>query len=286
MTRDRGYSLIELIMVMVLIGALVAVAAVFIVQPFRAGTDIGTRAALVDQADLALDRITREVRTALPNSVRVTDDGTRFAVELVGTRTGGRYRRLSAAGGGGDTLNRAQAADTFDVLGGLPAIADVVTGAAGTDCANGDRDCISIYNTGQAGLDAYDGDNLAALTGKTDNAGTDQLAYDTGGAGPAFAAHSPRQRFFVVDDVVSYVCDLGDNSLWRYATYGLDTDQPLADGEFGVTPALVADAVSACGFSYQPGTASRQGLLTLRLELTRGGETITLHAQAHVVNAP
>lgn len=286
MTRQRGYSLIELIMVMVLIGALVAVAGVFIVEPFRAGSDITRRAALVDQADLALDRITREVRTALPNSVRVRDDGTRFAVELAGTRTGGRYRRLPAAGGGGDTLNRAQAADTFDVLGGLAAIADVATGAAGTDCANGDRDCISIYNTGQAGFNVYDQDNIAAITAKTDNAGTDQLAYDSGAAGPAFAAHSPRQRFFVVDDVVSYVCDLGDGRLLRYAGYGLGGAQPLADGDFGVAPALLADAVSACDFTYQPGTASRQGLLTMRLELTRGGETVTLHAQAHVVNAP
>lgn len=286
MTRRTGYSLIELITVMVLIGALVAVASVFIVEPFRAGSDIARRAALVDQADLALGRIAREARTALPNSVRVTDDGTRFAVELVGTRTGGRYRRLPAAGGGGDTLNRAQAADTFDVLGGLPAIAAVVTGAAGTDCAAGGRDCISIYNTGQSGFDVYAQDNVAAITAKTDNAGSDQLAYDSGGGGPAFAAHSPRQRLFVVDDVVSFVCDLGDNRLLRYASYGLRPAQPLADGDFGVAPALVADAVSACGFSYQAGTASRQGLLTMRLELTRGGETITLHGQAHVVNAP
>lgn len=282
----RGYSLIELITVMALLGALVAVAGVFIVQPFRASTDIGRRAALVDQADLALARIAREVRTALPNSVRVSDDGTRFAVELVSTRTGGRYRRLPATGGGGDTLNRAQAADSFDALGGLPAIADVVTGAPGTDCAGGGRDCISIYNTGQAGFDVYDGDNLAAVTATTDNAGTDQLAHDSGGAGPAFAAHSPRQRFFVVDDVVSYVCDLGANRLLRYAGYGLRPAQPLADGDFGVAPALVADAVSACTFDYQAGTSSRQGLLTMRIELSRGGETVALLGQAHVVNAP
>ncbi|MDZ7748268.1 MAG: hypothetical protein U5K43_05060 [Halofilum sp. (in: g-proteobacteria)] len=137
------------------------------------------------------------------------------------TRTGGRYRRLRGTGGVGDTLNRAQSSDSFDALGGLPSIASVVTGGPGTDCAEGNYDCISIYNTGQSGFDVYDGDNVAAITGKTDNAGTDQLTFDTGGSGPAFAAHSPRQRFFVFGDVVSFVCDPAAGRLLRYATYGL-----------------------------------------------------------------
>lgn len=285
-SRQRGYTLIELITAMVLIGALVGVSAVFLVEPFRASRDISQRAALTDQADLVVDRVVREVRAALPNSVRVTSGGGRTTVELVATRSGGRYRRLPAAGGGGDTLNRAQSSDSFDALGGLPSIASVATGSAGTDCANGSRDCMSVYNTGQSGFDVYERDNIAAITGTTDAAGTDQLSYDTGAPGPAFAAHSPRQRFFVFDDVVSFVCDPGAGRLLRYATYGLQSTQPVADGDFGVSAEIVADDLSACSLQYQPGPASRQGLLTIDIELIRGGESVSLFAQAHVVNVP
>ena len=284
---QHGYTLIELVTVMVLIGALVGVAAVFIVEPFRASRDIDQRAKLTDQADLVLDRIVREVRRALPNSVRVSTSGGRMAVEFVATRTGGRYRRLPPSGPGGDTLNRAQASDSFDALGGLPDIGAINTSAGGsTVCATGARDCMSIYNTGQSGFDVYDGDNIAAITAVTDNAGTDQLTFDTGGSGPAFAAHSPRQRFFVFGDVVSFVCDPGAGVLLRYATYGLQSAQPVAGGDFATAPDLVADDLSACNLQYQPGTASRQGLLTVEIALTRGGETVDLLAQAHVVNAP
>ncbi len=55
----RGYTLIDLVMVMVVIGALAAIGGVFIVEPFRASADMTQRAALVDQADLALERIGR-----------------------------------------------------------------------------------------------------------------------------------------------------------------------------------------------------------------------------------
>lgn len=271
-------------MVMVVVGALAAIGGVFIVEPFRASADMTRRAALVDQADLALDRIGREIRTALPNSVRTDDDGTRLAVEFVSTRTGGRYRRLRGTGGSGDTLNRAQASDTFDALGGLPDIGELDTRNAGTNCAEGNGYCISIYNTGQSGFNVYDRDNIAAVTATTDNgSGTDQLTYDTGGSGPAFAAHSPRQRFYAIDTVVSYVCDPDAGTLRRYADYGLQGSQPLPPTGSG---ALMAQNVSSCTFDYQAGSASRRGLLKMRLELTDGGETVTLFVQTHVLNTP
>lgn len=267
-------------MVMVVVGALAAIGGVFIVEPFRASADMTRRAALVDQADLALDRIRREVRSALPNSVRVRTVGNRTGVEFVSTRTGGRYRRLRESGGGGDPLNRAQASDTFDVLGGLPEMGDVVTRGAGTDCAENNGDCISIYNTGQSGFNVYDGDNIAAIT---DKPAAHQLTYATGGSGSAFAAHSPRQRFYVIDSVVSYVCDTAAGTLLRYAEYGLAGTQALPPAGTG---AVVASDVSSCTFGYQAGSSSRRALLQMNLALSYGGETATLFAQTHVVNSP
>lgn len=281
-SRHAGFTLIELITVMVLIGALAIIGGIFIVEPFRAADDMQRRAELVDEAQLIIERMSREIGSALPNSVRIDSAGGRTGLEIVSTRTGGRYRRLPAAGGGGDTLNRTQSGDTFDALGGLPDIGSVITGPAGIDCAEGNGDCINIYNTGQANFNVHDGDNVAKIVSATDNAGNDQLGYDNGGITPAFRQHSPQQRFFVIDDVISYVCDTA-NRLQRHSGYGLNAAQDLTPGG---TTALMGRDVTGCNFTYSQGSSSRAGLVTLDITISRDGETVRLLHQVHVMNAP
>ncbi|MEX2500538.1 MAG: prepilin-type N-terminal cleavage/methylation domain-containing protein [Wenzhouxiangellaceae bacterium] len=267
---QAGFTLIELILVIILLGALSATAVVFIVPPFQAAVDIERRANLVDAADSALTRIGREARNALPNSIRVHNAG---HVEFITTRTGGQYRRLPAPGGGSQPLVPARSSDTFDVPGGLPGA--VATRGAGTNCAANNGDCLSVYNTAQPGFNAYNQENIAAITGAT--AAT--ISYDTGGIGPAFATHSPRQRFFVIDNVVSYRCNAGQ--LLRYSGYGLQAGTPTL-----ANPELVAENVANCQFVFNPGTASRRGLLTLRIDMARDGEDVFLLTQTQVMNAP
>lgn len=273
--RTQGFTIIELITVIVLIGALAVVGGIFIAQPFQAVDDMQRRAELVDEAQLIIERMAREIRTALPNSVRTAGGGT--ALELVSTRTGGRYRRLPAPGGGGDTLNRTQSSDTFDALGGLINSGDVVTGAAGTNCAQGAGDCVSIYNTGQANFDVYAGDNIAKVV----SLAGDLVGYDNGGGTPAFRQHSPQQRFFVIDGVVSFICSGGQLS--RQADYGLN---PLPTTTPGGTNRLIGRDVTGCSFSYDPGSSSRAGLVTLDITISRDGEDVRLLQQVHVMNAP
>jgi len=273
--RHRGFTLLEMVVVMVLIAALASLSAVLLVQPFRASEAADRRAALVDAAALALDRIVREARNALPNSVRLHSAS---HVELIRTRSGGRYRRLPPQGGGGGPIFvPARASGAFEVLGGLLEAGAVQTRSPGTGCADGGGDCVSVFNTGQPGFDAYARENIAAITGVA----ADRIDYDTGGSGPGFRTHSPNQRFYVVDDVVSYRCT--DGQLLRFADYGLVSGTPSlapADGQ------LVADGVVGCEFRFEAGTSTRRGLLTVRLDLEREGEGVFLLDQAQVTNAP
>ena len=109
----RGFTLIELITAMVLTGILAAAAAVFLRVPIAGYFDIARRAALTDIADLAVRRFSRDVQTALPNSVRVAGacgGGGTCYLEYLEVRTGGRYREEPSGGaticpaGAGPTL--------------------------------------------------------------------------------------------------------------------------------------------------------------------------------------
>jgi MSHA biogenesis protein MshO len=89
-TKMTGFTLIELVMVIVLIGALASVASVFIAGPVGGFIDTNRRAELTDIAATALQRMSREIHHALPNSVRVSNNGTQYASENLSKVTGGR----------------------------------------------------------------------------------------------------------------------------------------------------------------------------------------------------
>ncbi|PTD96817.1 prepilin-type N-terminal cleavage/methylation domain-containing protein [Pseudothauera lacus] len=263
---QRAFTLVELVVVIIILGILGGLSAGILLQPFRAFEDQARRAELVAEADLALTRMVRELRMALPNSVRIAGGGS--YLEFIPTTDGGRYRALpDPADPASDPLDFAAADSSFDVLGGL---------AAGA--APGDQ--LVIYNATASGpaANAYIGDNrapIAAFAGGTMSLSTARLF-----PFPSLGA----QRFDVVpaSGPVSYFC--ADGQLRRHTGYGFSPAQPAGFGSSD--GALLADRVSLCQFTYQPGDHVRNGLVTLRLGLTAEGESINLLYQAQVVNAP
>src|SRR5918999_3289563 len=120
--RQRGVTLIEMVIVITITAIIASGVAVFISRPFEGYVDAARRAELTDIADTALRRITRDLRTALPNSIRITSVGSVVYLEYLQTRGGGRYRAaLASTVPLGDPLDFSDDADsTFDVIGPMP----------------------------------------------------------------------------------------------------------------------------------------------------------------------
>ena len=283
--EQRGFTLIEMVIVMLVMGVMAFIVANVVQGPMRGFLQTQQRANLVDIAETALQRMSREVRLALPNSIRI-DGGN--AIEFLRTVDGGRYRRLPAPGPAGDVLNFSASFDQFDVLSPLNNLADLDFDNSATqpDCLSGVVDCLVIFNTGQAGANAYASDNIAALAG----ASATQLAFSFTGSGGAtrFPFESPRQRFFVVDTPVSFICNTGTREIRRYSNYAIAAGQPSVGAPPGGADNLLVDQVTSCTFSYDPGTETRAGLVTLRLTIGDASlsQDVTLLQQAHVTNQP
>ena len=122
--REAGFTLAEMVIVIVVLGIVSAAAAVFISAPVDAYFDVSRRAHLSDVADTALRRISRDLQRAAPNSVRVAGACTGAAacyIEYAPVVAGGRYRAELDNVGAGNVLDYADNSDTsFDVIG--PAI--------------------------------------------------------------------------------------------------------------------------------------------------------------------
>lgn len=301
--RAAGFTLIELVVVIVLSGIIAVLVGRNIARPIEAFTDTARRAALVDEAETALNRVTREVRLALPNSVRLSGGQ---AVEFLRTRTGGRYRAQIDPGGGSDPLDFTLATDTFDVLGAVREFGQICAGdlpncggATATStaaCMNGGAvDCLVVYNTGQpadcatlaAGrTNAYCGDNVAGVK-NVDVAGRSlEFVHDVA---TGFPFPSPNQRFHIVDTPVSFICNLGTGTLTRYSGYSIGPQQPTVVLPPAVTGRTLADNVVACNITYDPGTLTRAALVTMSITLadpSAPAERVRLFQQVHVPNVP
>ena len=88
--RSAGFTLIELIIVLVLMTIIGATVALFVKPTIDAYSDTRNRVVLGDMGDTALRRMVRDIRVAVPNSLRVSADGQ--AVELLLIHSAARYR--------------------------------------------------------------------------------------------------------------------------------------------------------------------------------------------------
>jgi MSHA biogenesis protein MshO len=268
----RGMTLAEMVVVIAISGIVAASVAVFIRQPVEGYVDAVRRAELTDFADTALRRMTRDLRTAVPNSVRVTTVAGISYVEFLQTRGGGRYRTEVASDGTGNPLTFSKPDDAFDVIGPMPAL------AAG--------DFIVIYNiTSDPAIsegNAYSGNNRASY-GSSAGATINLV--------PSFQFPfpSPGSRFQVVQHAVTYACNPATGELRRYWGYAISNTQLIAgDPRFaGATNALLASDVTDCSFLYTTSGAGQQtGIATMTLQIERSGEKVRLFQQAHVSNVP
>tara|TARA_R110000782_G_scaffold250847_5_gene338280 strand:- start:940 stop:1782 length:843 start_codon:yes stop_codon:yes gene_type:complete len=276
--NKNGFTLIEMIIVILIIGILSGVLFMVLRGPMQSFIDVEKRTRLVDIADTALQRMTREIRLALPNSIRVTGGGA--AIEFLRTLDGGRYRAITDSASmicGGPTdavLDFTSTADCFEIMGSLNNAASIVTGATQAQCIASTADCLVIYNTGQINANVYNTDNIAVITVAAVNSITFSGA-------PPFPFTSPRQRFFVVDTPVSFICNGGE--IRRIDNYSITAGVGAAIG------GLLVNQVAACNFTYNSGTATRAGLVTLSITIqdtSLTGASVTLLQQVHVDNQP
>lgn len=109
MKKNKGLTLIELIISMVITSILVGVISQLISGPMQGYTESVARMQLIQMADVAFMRIARDVQSTVPNSLRVTDDGS--TIEMVPVITAARYRSA-----GTNALTFAAPQSSFNIL--------------------------------------------------------------------------------------------------------------------------------------------------------------------------
>jgi len=275
-TGQRGFTLVELIVVIVLTGIIAGSVTIFFKPTIDAYFDARRRAELTDVADTVLQRISRDVRSAVPNSIRPPTVGN-ACFEFLPTSSGGRYRRaVDIARADSSALDINQPATTFDVLSPMatpPAVGDwVVIGNQNTD---------EVYS----GLNRS---NITLVAIPNAAVGTRTLSV----APYQFTDSEPGGRFVVVPNnggspAMIYACDNpgvdangnGTGTLYRVSR-GFANTLAACPGPAG--GAVLATGVAGCAFD----TVTRQGFITIQLVLSEAGESVAMAYGVHVSNVP
>lgn len=282
--RTRGFTLIEIIATLLVVAILAGTILFFIQGPVKGFVEQSRRQQVVAAASAALDRMVEDVRGALPNSVRVASGGR--DLQIIPIVDAGRYRA-----GPSSNYPTPDERLQFNKADGQWNIESPLAQITLPYSSTSDR--LVIYNTGQPGADAYANADVitpAAATIAIAAVNAAQAYAEShvtlGSGGFRFAYRSPQQRVYLVHESVSWLCNPdgttpANGTLHRYVS-PIQASQPTnpALGD----PALTG--VAACSFQYQPGTATRAGLVTLELTLTQGKNSVHLVRQVHIDNVP
>lgn len=276
MRTAGGFTLIELVMVILLLGIMATFASQFIGIGSQIYGDASRREQLMSDARFAMERLNREVRNALPGSERIeTLDGSWSdsgpCLRFWPISTSSRYIALNRNVSGSTTtleLVMATPASAVDPLS--PDASAVAVGDLLAVFPLPDANQPSLSNGCEYGrCVARVTEVLAPVSG------AQTLRY---AATESLAGLSPGSRVYFAREQVRYCVQAGSMYRASMALNGTSAAMPL-----GI---LMADALRAGSFYREATAFNSEGEFGVRLVFERKGEAVTFNHKLGVFNVP
>jgi len=268
---QKGFSLTELIIVIVLLGIIAVIPISFIRFSAEGALDTANRQRLAMAAGVVSEQISREIRAALPGSVRLNDDDDCIEYIPIVASTVYRNAPITSARPSFPALPVSSVASSTGYAVIYPYAAetdDLYTATAGTP---------GVISPMTATLPSGNGTVNIAFT-----SGTHQYLTD-----------SPLRRVFLVSTPVTFCQD--GRFIYRYSGYGFQStvaaalpttyDANTGNGREVIGAPLEADSLN---FSVVPPSLQRNGLITFEfaLQSEQSDERIYVTQEVQLRNVP
>lgn len=268
--KQHGFTLIELVTVMVILGVLATSITTFIRFGTQSYTDAADREELISTARFVVERLNREVRNALPNSMRVISTTAKQCLEFIPIARSAVYLDIPVA--------PEPASKTITLA---PFASVLVT--------NSSRIAIYALNSN----DIYDTTNgviadfesLVPDYEKSDLSDSSAPVVLTLNTSAQFRADSPTSRLYFIENPVAYCLESGN--LYRYNNYQhslVDSTPIHSNNNRSLMAEYLSDTVLP--FRVVNATLQRNSLVQIQFTFFKNLETIVFNNEIQVPNVP
>jgi MSHA biogenesis protein MshO len=258
---QSGFTLVEVIFVVVILGIVAVIGASFVVSALESYRIAQARNQLVQRGRLSLEQMARELRMALPNAVRVSA-GSR-CIEFMPVVAATNYQGVVA-----------------DVSNNIAVQNQLTTGAFNLYGNNPRHVVIAPFSP----ADVYTGSAPAARVGLA-TLGSAPYTSIPFATNHRFIRNSINRRVYLAADPVRFC--LSNGNLVRFYQYGFSTGV-LGEGDPGGSRALMSHNVESNGpaFVLAPGSENRNMAVLIHMTFRNDTASLDLNHQVLIRNVP
>lgn len=281
--KHYGFTLTELIIVIVIVSILSAVVGPLIGNKFTAVDQSSKRASWVQQSEFALFHLRQDLSSSVPNSTCTTelncaDDD---IIEFLGVndRTqdyAARYRDKQRNPYDRLNPNNDGSFDVFGKFDNLPSYVSIGVSSSIEARDSWQAARVNSSNSHIARISSSD----SSLIEDDNNAATNPNPSITNivlvNSNHNFPRHSPYFRAYFTDGPIGYECK--NNILYRVSNYNnLDTAALFSTRTATAVRERIADNVTSCSFQVRGGSPYQAPTVEVKLSIGQGAEKVTLN---------
>lgn len=275
----KGFTLMEMTLVIVILSIMAVGISGFITLSTNTYLNATNRDELIGNARFVIERLNRELRNAVPNSIRVRDVG------------GGRIQCLQ--------FTPIVASTAYTDIPVQPEPASKILSIIPFNDENGNpyscgdasicKDLVTVYPL-EPDTDIYSNHSLTNegkifRVNNVDRSVSPWQLNIQKAQGIHFKEDSPTSRLYITNEQVSYCAHLG--FIFRYSDPITSGVQPIIGSErVYMAGYLINDIRDHAPFTIQPATLKRNAVVQIHLNFTKNDESYVFDHDIHLNNVP